>query len=353
VFKLSKEAKLGLLVIVTIFFSIWGYKYIKGKDLFSKTIEIKAIFSDVTGLEISSPVFINGYKIGSVTGIDINKAKVDEMIVNISIEKDFNIPNDAIAIMYDDGIVGGKNIKIEFSQLCNGNNCIVNGDVLKAKSEGLLTSMLGTDNVNEYIETAGNKLSETIDHLGDADKNGALHETLRNLNLSLANIASMTSSLNKVLVNNSQNMNSMMKNMDKMMGNIADNNENISQILTNLNTITADFGNANIGSNTATTLENAKLATTQLNTTLANTEKAMNNLNSILAKMDAGDGSLSKLLNDKKLYDNLEFTSKNLALLLQDLRINPGRYVNISVFGKKKKDYILPENDPAFQDTLR
>ena len=88
----------------------------------------------------------------------------------------------------------------------------------------------------------------------------------------------------------------------------------------------------------------------QLQSTLSKADEAMVSLNDIMAKAGSGEGTLAQLLNDKKLYNNLEMTSKNLSLLLQDLRLNPGRYVKVSVFGGKNKDpYVKPENDPAFE----
>ena len=120
--------------------------------------------------------------------------------------------------------------------------------------------------------------------------------------------------------------------------------------MANVDKITSDIAKTNLQTTigkTNETLDASKIAITEMKTTLASASTSMKDLSRLLNKIEKGDGTLSKLMNDKKLYTNIEMTTRNLNLLLQDLRLNPKRYAHFSVFGKKQKEFTLPDNDPA------
>ena len=124
-------------------------------------------------------------------------------------------------------------------------------------------------------------------------------------------------------------------------------------MLNNLDKITGDLAKSDLTttiSKTNETLDASKIAITELKTTLNTANTAMKDLSEVLNKVEKGEGSMAKLMNDKKLYDNIEASTKNLNLLLQDLRLNPKRYAHFSLFGKKQKEFTLPEDDPAKED---
>jgi len=210
--------------------------------------------------------------------------------------------------------------------------------------------MVGQDEVNEYLKTVTTELDGVIAGLGAADKEGAVNEIILELNKSIKNIESMTRTTDALLKNSYSNLSKTMENMNTITTNLAQNNGQITSMLANLNDITADIKTADVGSTVTTTnetLAETKKAITQLQSTLTKTDDAMLSLKGIMTDVEQGNGSLGKLVNDEELYTNLEATSRNLSLLLQDLRLNPKRYVNVSIFGKKNKEYTLPENDPA------
>jgi phospholipid/cholesterol/gamma-HCH transport system substrate-binding protein len=138
--------------------------------------------------------------------------------------------------------------------------------------------------------------------------------------------------------------------MDAISKNIANSNEDITKILANVDKLTEELSSADFKGTVGKTnkmIDQTSMTMEDLNKTIASMDKTINNLNSLTGKMNDGQGTMGKLMNDKSLYENLDETSKNLSLLLQDLRLNPKRYVNVSVFGKKQKEYKLPEEDPA------
>jgi phospholipid/cholesterol/gamma-HCH transport system substrate-binding protein len=85
-----------------------------------------------------------------------------------------------------------------------------------------------------------------------------------------------------------------------------------------------------------------------LESRLDDAKQSIDGLNKIVQDLERGEGTLGKLLQSEDVYNNLQKSSKNLELLLQDIRLNPNRYIKVSVFGKKSDDYQVPEDDPAY-----
>jgi phospholipid/cholesterol/gamma-HCH transport system substrate-binding protein len=83
------------------------------------------------------------------------------------------------------------------------------------------------------------------------------------------------------------------------------------------------------------------LAQADIEKVIQTLQATANNLNDVTNKINTNNGSLGLLLNDKKLYSNLESSARSLNILLDDLRVNPKRYVNISLIGRKNKGGFL------------
>lgn len=347
---MSREIKLGIFAIITLAAFIWGFQFIKGKNLLSKTYTYKTVLRDVSQLDVSSPVLLNGLKIGSVTKISLNKKNLKEMIVEFTIEGDYSIPTDAEALIISPSVMGGKAISMDFDHLCVGEeDCAQSGHVFNGRSVGILGSMLGNEDVDSYIDSLSVEVNKIVEGIGSEDGKGALNATVRELEVAVKNISEMTRATNNLIATSHVGINKTVNNLSQITANLAANDRQISGVLSNLDSVTYSLKNADIGNTLTRTTTNLDSAISQLNVTLQSTDKTMQHLSSIMEKADDGEGSLSKLLNDRALYTNLETTSKNLSLLLQDIRLNPKRYVNVSVFGRKGKEYELPEDDPAFQ----
>ncbi len=349
---MSREVKLGLLTFITLFAGVWGYRFIKGQNLFQPSRTYLCSFADVTGLAVSSDVTVNGYKIGTVTDINISPKDVHVMDVTFRVDGKINIPKNATAVMRNDGIVGGKSLALVFESQCTGDDCAPTGYRFPSKSLGLLGSMIDPAEVDQYVASATDQVKHMVNELGKEGQNGKVDLIVRNLEVTMANIAALTGNINKLVVASQQNMNGMLSNMNKISKNLADNNAQIAGLLKNLNTTSSQLATADIGktmNKTNAMIDNSNEAVKKLETTLDVTTSTMKELNAVLAKVNQGGGSLGQLLNDKKMYENLEATTRNMSLLLQDLRLNPKRYVNVSLIGRKDKPYTKPENDPANQ----
>src|SRR5690606_10738734 len=176
---MTKETKIGLLSAIVIAIMIWGFMFLKGRNLLSKSKTFHTIYEDVTDLNISSPVMINGFKVGTITEIKPDPANVKQMIVTYIVEGDYGIPSNAEAVMFTVGVIGGKAISIEYEKVCDGGNCAENNAKLHGKVRGLLDSMLGGEDVDKYSSELTMSARSIIANIGKEGEPGPINETIR------------------------------------------------------------------------------------------------------------------------------------------------------------------------------
>lgn len=344
---MSNEAKIGILATVAILISIFGYKFLKGQDVFSRTEQFYVEYANVDQLTKAAPVLINGFQVGAVKDIYIKPEDQKTIVVIISIKGGVKVPRNTVAAIKPSGLVGGKVIELYFNAPCSGSDCAVNGDYLKGVTNGLLDAIVGKEQLDSYLTQLKDGLTgiyDTISHkASDPNAKGGLPKTINDINIIMENLKATTNDLKLLIALSSQSVPAITKNLEEITRNLKTNNDKISAILNN----TAKFSD-NLGK-TDISRTNADLQATMstLDHTLKSTELAVNDLKKITDGINNGSGSLGMLVKDPQLYNNLNKTSRNLDLLLQDLRLNPKRYINVSVFGKKQKEYTLPEADPA------
>nr|WP_294923818.1 MlaD family protein [uncultured Flavobacterium sp.] len=313
--KLTREIKTAILVIASILLFIWGYSFLKGKDLFTDYKTFYVEYNNVEDLAQSAPVTLNGLGIGKVNKITINET-TGRLTVELQLKTDFPISKTSKAAMYSPSLIGGKQIKI-IPNLAD-KDLATDGQTLEAAVELGLTESLGgkiepiqqkLDLMLANINTLVSGLNNVLDKKGQED----LKKSLSELSQTMEQFHRASGSLNSILDTNKAQINGVVTNFNKMSN--------------NFNKISDSLNKADLGK----TVRN-------LNQTLAKVDGIMSNLNS-------GKGTAGKLLNDDALYNNLSKTSKELELLLQDVRLNPTRYINVSVFGKKNKPYVGPTED--------
>lgn len=312
--KVSREIKTAVLVLMSILLFIWGYNFLKGKNLFDNNNKLYVIYENVAGLAPSAPVTLNGLTIGKVNSITINPD--GKLLVELHITTDFPISKSSIAEIYDSGLVGGRQIAIKPNLL--DKNYTVSGDYLQASSKLGLTDALAQQleplqaKIQQLLENADVLFSNVNDIL-DTQTRQNLKNSIASLNTTLSEFSLASKSINELLAENKSKLNSTLKNVDKVSGNFA--------------TISDSLAKANLGQ------------------TVKNLEKTLAKVDKIMAELEQGNGTMGKLIKDETMYTNFAKTSKELELLLQDLRLNPTRYVNVSLFGKKNKPYVPPVND--------
>jgi len=314
--KITREIKTAILVIASILLFIWGYSFLKGQDLFDKSKKLFVEYDNVEGLLPSAPVTISGKVIGKVNSIILDdKGKI---LVELQInEDDFPISKSSVAQMYDSGLLGGKQIAI-IPNFADKNNTVTGDKILSDFKLGL-TDNLGkklepTQKKIEGLVTNADKLMVSINSILDTQTRNNLQQAISQLNQTLAEFNKLGKGANTLLSSNQKSLNTSLKNIENLSGNFAKVSED---------------------------LEKAKLGET-----IKNLESTLGNVNKILANMEKGQGTMGKLMNDEAMYNNFTKASKELELLLQDLRLHPTRYVNVSVFGKKEKPYNAPVEEP-------
>lgn len=350
---MSKEVKLGIMTFLVLVTMIWGYTFLKGRNLLTTATELKSTYANVAGLNVSSPVMVNGYKIGTVTKIKLNPDDVKKMDVYYLIDGDFKIPKTAIAELKSVGIMDGKGVFLNFNKPCSGADCATAGDELKSTSIGLLGSMLDVSEVSAYSTELTESAKAIISNIGKPGEPGSVNESVRQLEVITKNLATLTQNINSLTVSNQTGIKKTIDNMATLSASLAQSNKKIEGMISNMDKVTGDIANANLGNTIAKTnevMDASKTTITELKTTLADASKTMSEITNTLNSIQKGEGSVGKLMTDQQLYTNIENTTKNLNLLLQDLRLNPKRYAHFSVFGKKQKEYTKAEDDPEIKD---
>ncbi|MCG2461259.1 MlaD family protein [Flavobacteriaceae bacterium F89] len=315
--KLSREVKTGIIVIGGILLFIMGFSYLKSSPLFESNKIFYAVYQDVGGLQPGTQVTINGLSVGKVNDIRF-KDSSGKLVVTFSIDNNFNFSKNSIAELYDTGIIGGKGIQVK--PVFDDAPMAKTGDTLTTSTRPGLTDLVQEklaplqQKVEGAVTNADSLLMNVNQILDDRTKKD-LRETISGLKKVVASFQGSADALNDIL---------------------GDNKEALNVTMTNLNTITDNFAELS-----------DSLSSAGLSQTIRKLQGTLGNLDVMLAKIESGEGTLGKLVNNEQLYNNLNSASRDLDLLLQDFRLNPKRYIHVSVFAKKPTEYELPENDPA------
>ena len=313
--KITREIKTAILVIASILLFIWGYSFLKGRDLFTNYKTFYVEYKSVEGLATSAPVTLNGLVIGKVSSITIDE-NTGVLLVELQLKTDFPISKSSTASIYEPGFIGGKQIAIIPN--FDDKTLAVDGQKLQGGVKLGLTDKVGDQlaPLQEKLEKllgSTEKLISGLNNVLDPKGQQDLKLTLAELSKTIEQFHKASLSVNTLLDANKTQINGVVTNFNKISG-------NFSKISDSLNK--ADLGK---------TVKN-------LNATLARVD-------GIMSGLESGKGSMGKLLNDEAFYQNIKSSTKELELLLQDIRLYPTRYVNISVFGKKNKPYVGPTND--------
>jgi phospholipid/cholesterol/gamma-HCH transport system substrate-binding protein len=312
--KITREIKTAILVIASILLFIWGYSYLKGKDLLNDYKTLYVEYDNVEGLASNAVVTINGLVVGKVSMISIQNT-TGKLLVELQIKSDFPISKSSIVAIYEPGLIGGKQIQI----IPNFEDKIlaVNGDTLKSDVKKGLTDLVAEklsplqEKVEKMVVNADLLLKNLNDILDTKSKEN-LKSSIANLNQTLAEFNKASINVNAIL---------------------ADNKSKIDGTLSNINKVSSDF-----------TKISDSLSKANIGQIVKNLEKTLTNVDKLMSDVQSGKGTFGKLIKDESLYNNLDKTSKELELLLQDVRLNPTRYINVSLFGKKNKPYNSPKD---------
>lgn len=348
---ISNEFKIGAMAIVVIALSVWGYTFLRGRNLLKAANNYYVRYDNIDQLASSSPVLIKGFQVGTVSSIKLDD-DMRTIIATLDIEKGIRIPKDAEAIIISTSIMGGRAVDLQVSGACSGDQCAEPGSFIEGRVRGMFDSLLDKDGtLADVKENIGDILKSLTDSLTSADSENQFAKTYTQLSLLISNLSSITGTLDKSMNTYDRHLSASLRNVEAITGAFARNQDKIASSIGHLESLTRQLDEAKLGEtaqNANKLMTDAQVTIRELNEAIAEAQSSFTDLSSIMKDMQNGKGSLGKLLKDEKLYTHALATTRNLELLLQDFRLNPKRYVNVSVFGKKQKEYVVPEDDPAF-----
>ena len=310
--KISNEVKVGATVLLTLVVFVWLFNFLKGKDFLKSTAIYYTVYEKVGGLAESSPVEVNGFKVGVVRSIDFIDAESGKLLVEFSVNKNFKLPKNTVAEIVPVSLLGGMKVQFVYG---NGPGTYSEGDTIPGRLAESLMDKIDTEilPVKEKISNLIVVLDSVISSVNEvlnADFKKGLSGTLANLN-------STTQSLDKIVGSKEKELTATLDNVNKFTKMLSDNSERMSKTFSNLEAITDTIAAADLYksvSNLKASLEKAALL--------------MDNLNK-------GKGTAGQFLTNDTLYTNLTSSLESLNVLLKDMKSNPKRYVHFSVFGKK------------------
>lgn len=305
---MSKEFKIGLLALVSCAMLYAGFNFLKGSDFLSRTNTYYVIYDNVEGLTISNPIQLNGLNVGRVANIEILQNQNNKLLLTLEIRNDLKLGEQSVAILTDNGLLGGKMIDLEVGKI---KRVLQNDDTLQAKkNEGLMAELSEkADPLVAKADSIMSSVNEVMQAL--AQSKGDMSDMLKNFN-------EISGSIKNTLAQD--DINQMLRNMRQLSASLIELERQFHPIAGNMDSLTRKFNRLEL-----------EKATQQLNASMAN-------LNQILQKVNDGEGTLGALANNDSLYTNLNQVSEDADKLFIDLRENPKKYFHISVFGKKDKE---------------
>ena len=293
---------------------IYGFSYLKGKSIFKDTKTLYTVYDEVEGLIPGAKVTINGLSIGKISNIDFLPSTT-KILVTMDVRKELNFSKESAAMLYEVGLIGGKAISIV--PKFDNNKTIQSGDTLRSEIKPSFTDL-----INRQIEplqikiesmlTSADSLFVGVSNVLDSDTQANLKNTLENLSVTMENLNNASLAAHNILAQNQEQLNATFVN-------IKDTSENLKSITDSI-------------------------SSAEISRSINQFSKTVAGLNTIVSAIDAGEGTAGKLIRDEALYDNLRAATKELELLMRDLKNHPKRYVHFSLFGKKDKPYIPEEN---------
>ncbi|MEE2931274.1 MAG: MlaD family protein [Bacteroidota bacterium] len=288
--KISKELLIGIIAVVSIFILVFGINFLKGMNLFEYNRNFYAIYDNIGGLQEGSAVSVHGFKVGVVGDILFSNENIHSLIIAVNIDKKFNIPKNSVLKIVNQDLMGTKGISLI---LGDDKKMAQNGDTLFADIERSLK-----EEVNKQILPLKNKAEDLISSVDsiitvitailDKDARKSLNNSLLSLDKTFSTMSNTMTQVNKI---------------------VHDNDENIERMINNLSTLSDELVTSRIPS-------------------------LISNLEEITTKINNSEGTLGQLVNQDEVYDNLKKTTKELSELVEDIKKNPKRYINI--FGSSK-----------------
>lgn len=322
--QISKELKIGVVVTASIGFFIWGINFLKGRDLFSHKYELYAVYPKIDGLIEANPLLINGFKIGQINKISLIQDKKGQygVLVKFLITEDVQIPKKSIAKAISSDLLGSKAVEIIYSK---ETEFVKSGDTLIAETEeGLKTSVSKQlaplqQKIEGLLSSVDSVMTVVQVVLNDKTRDN-LHKSFESIKKAIQSLEQTAYKLDDLMASEKNKISSILTKFNSLAGMLEKNTGKIDHIIGNFSNLTDS------------------LSKSELKSAISEADKTLSELNKLMTQINAGQGTFGKLIKNDSLYNNLNQSTEDLDKLLNDLRINPERYIHFSVFGRKDKN---------------
>lgn len=320
--EISKEVRVGIVTVIAIGFFIYGFNYLKGRDLFSTQRKFYAVYNDIDGLVEANPLMINGYKVGLVGKIKLTQDTTSHIVITLLLDDEVLIPKNSIAKVISSDILGSKAVQLI---LGSGNEYANDGDTLKSAQEDNLKQSVNKtiaplQKKAEGLIASIDSVMVVVQQVFNESTRQNLAKSFESIKLAIASLETTSYRLDTMVIGEKMKISSILTKVNLLATTLASNSDKLSNLINNFSNISDSLAKSNLMS------------------TINNADKAMSQVSGIMNKINRGEGTMGMLINNDSLYRKLDKSAADLDKLLLDLRINPKRYVHISVFGSRDKN---------------
>jgi len=314
--KAKRPYLVALSFISALLLFVWGFNFLKGKDVFKKDRVFYARYAEVNGLIKANPVVINGLRIGQVSDLYFDPAMNGNIIVEISINTDFPVPSNSVARIFSSDLMGSKAIDL---QLGNSTVKLQSGDTLMSSIEASLMEEVNAQvaplkNKAEGLLSSVDSVMVALQAILNENAKENIMSSLQNISNTFKNVESTTANIDSMVVEERNRIAAILYNVEMITQNLEHNTREIDRIINNI----ASFSDSLAVADVAGSIREAKIALAEINL--------------LIAGINQGQGTMGKLMQNDSLYLGLQHSSEALNNLLEDIKANPKRYVKFSLF---------------------
>lgn len=322
---MKKEVKIGMFAVAMILCAWGGIRFLSGVDIFSRNVDYYAVYDQVNGVQGASPVMMRGVKVGTVSEILFDPARSSQVVLRLTVRRQYPIPSDSEAKIVSSSLMGSKAIEIVLGE---SSVRLEKGDTIRSgySRDMMDTALTELDFFKEKISRLTEELSRTLTGISTLVESNS-----SNIGELTAHLNSIAGNLDEVLSAEKSGLRSAVAGISEFSQTLGQNAGRVDTLMGNLTRFSDNLAEADL-------------------------KAAVGRLNDILDRIDSGEGTVGKLMNDAELYENLQQASENLSVLLADLKENPKRYVHFSLFGRseaKEKERAAKLEEKLRQDSIR
>lgn len=306
---MKTEIKIGIVGFGILLLLFFGIKFLKGIDVFQKETIYYVFYDNVSGMYEGNYIYLNGMKVGYVKDIEAMGERAEKFLVTVAVDSKIKITDDSKMVFFSADILGSKAMKIE---LGNSNRILENKDTIMGGVELGMLDKLGSS-IAPMAQNLDSILFATKNILNQQTQNNLQH-TFANLEATSERLSSISCQFDNLMKNEKEKIGKIISNTESITSNLKNNNDELNNIISKIGQITDTVAQAQLGS------------------TILQTTQTLEKLNNVLGVIEKGKGNIGLLINDEGLYKSLDESAKKLDALIEDIKANPKKYINVSVF---------------------